>query len=256
MYAIILAGGEGTRLRPHTNDKPKPMVLIDGKPILEHQVHWLKPAGVTNIIFAESYMADVIQNYFNSQKNTKLGIYIDHLEDPPIKQGSVGSVRQALSLIPKKEKDVFVMAGDVLTETDPRLLLNKHEKQLTPLTIYTTPFQVPLGIIQANEFDIITETTDFNEKPKLMANSAIGVIRRNAYSRLPETGGDFFGEAAKVYAGNTSIYYDHQARWWHITDSRDLQNAERDFVEIRLKAESREAKLKTEPHSRGGKERI
>ena len=64
MYALILAGGKGERLRPLTDTLPKPMVPVGGKPILWHQVQWLKEAGVTDVVFLAGYRWEAIQDYF------------------------------------------------------------------------------------------------------------------------------------------------------------------------------------------------
>ena len=64
MHAITIAGGEGQRLRPYTEDRPKPMVPVGGKPILEHQVDWLRDNGVTHVVVACGYMHEVIEDYF------------------------------------------------------------------------------------------------------------------------------------------------------------------------------------------------
>ena len=64
MYALILAGGQGERLRPLTDNLPKPMVPVAGRPILAHQVAWLKTAGVTDVVFLAGYRWQAIQDYF------------------------------------------------------------------------------------------------------------------------------------------------------------------------------------------------
>ncbi|MCH7606641.1 MAG: NTP transferase domain-containing protein, partial [Chloroflexi bacterium] len=69
MYALILAGGKGERLRPLTDTVPKPMVHVCGRPILWHQIEWLKQGGVTDVVFLAGYRWQVIQDYFGDGAN-------------------------------------------------------------------------------------------------------------------------------------------------------------------------------------------
>ncbi|MDP3988363.1 MAG: sugar phosphate nucleotidyltransferase [Candidatus Levybacteria bacterium] len=113
MYAIILAGGDGTRLRPFTNDIPKPMVEIGGKPILEHLIVQLKKAGIEDVILAEGYKAEIIQNYF--EDGQKWEIRIHHIDGLDSKVGSAKAVKESLLTIPKDDlcEDVFIGLGDI-----------------------------------------------------------------------------------------------------------------------------------------------
>ena len=70
-FALSIAGGRGERLRPLTDDRPKPMVEINGKPIISYQVDWMRSQGVTDVIFLCGYKGDMIQNYFGNGSNTE-----------------------------------------------------------------------------------------------------------------------------------------------------------------------------------------
>ena len=98
MYALILAGGQGERLRPLTDNLPKPMVPVAGKPILAHQVAWLKKAGVTDVVFLAGYLWQAIEDYFGDGQ--AFGIHAHYsLEDSPLGRG--GAIRQGMSLVPE-----------------------------------------------------------------------------------------------------------------------------------------------------------
>ena len=93
MYALILAGGKGERLRPLTDTLPKPMVPVCGKPILEHQVEWLKRGGVTDVVFLAGYRADAIQEHFGD--GSAFGINAHYsVEDSPLGRG--GAIKAGL----------------------------------------------------------------------------------------------------------------------------------------------------------------
>ena len=83
MFALILAGGKGERLRPLTDTIPKPMVPICGKPILEHQVNWLKSGGVTDVIFLGGYRWEAIKDHFGDGNDFGITAHYS-LEDSPL----------------------------------------------------------------------------------------------------------------------------------------------------------------------------
>src|SRR3990167_7678460 len=92
--AIILAGGKGERLRPYTNDRPKVMVEVAGKPILAWQIEWLKSQGITKFVLTVSYKYEVVQEYFGD--GSEFGIEIDYsIEDSPLGRG--GGIKKAFN---------------------------------------------------------------------------------------------------------------------------------------------------------------
>ena len=98
MHAIVLAGGKGERLRPFTEDRPKPMVEIMGIPILSYQLQWLQGQGVRDVVISCGYRHDVIESYFGTGE--RLGLRIVYsVEDEPLGRG--GALRLALSRVPE-----------------------------------------------------------------------------------------------------------------------------------------------------------
>jgi NDP-sugar pyrophosphorylase family protein len=86
VYALIVAGGEGQRLRPYTDDRPKPMVPINDKPILQYQIEWLCANGVTNVVLLCGYRAQQIMDYFKD--GAGFGLHIEYsLEETPLGRG-------------------------------------------------------------------------------------------------------------------------------------------------------------------------
>src|SRR5947209_11038167 len=111
MKAVVMAGGEGTRLRPLTSHRPKPLAPVLNKPIMEHIILLLKAHGITEIVVTLHYLADEIEGYFGdgSEWGVKL---IYSVEDTPL--GTAGSVKQAEHLL---NDDTFVIvSGDALTD--------------------------------------------------------------------------------------------------------------------------------------------
>lgn len=176
--AVIMAGGFGKRLRPLTVDTPKPMLPIDGQPLMERTVHNLRDAGIQNINVTTHYMPEKIVEHFGS--GHKFGVTINYVaEETPL--GTAGALR----LVEETEKPLLVMNGDILTMVDYRSLIRFHREQEADLTIGVRQYdvEVPYGVVQANEDRVI----GLQEKPKLefLVNAGVYLIQPTAIGQIP-----------------------------------------------------------------------
>lgn len=227
MHAIILAGGEGTRLRPLTDDKPKPMVEIDGVPMLEHQLRQLDKAGINDIVVCESYRADKIQDYFGDGK--RFGMNIKHISLPK-EINSSGAIKAAIEEVPSDEQNVLVLYGDIISDVDFEALLSQHTSQGALLTAVTIPLKSPYGVWQEDDEGRVTS---FQEKPNIETNSGIFAANRGIIPFLTD-GEDFFGGTVVPImnlGGNqrgTGMIqtYRHKGFWRDIADLTNLTDAE------------------------------
>ena len=167
---VIMAGGKGKRLRPLTRTCPKPMLKVNGKPMLEILIEKLIKSGFRNFYISVNYLKEQIIDYFQDGKS--LGINIKYLiEEKPL--GTAGS----LSLLPKTIKEPFlVMNADVLTKFDINYLLNFHYKNnaKATLSVLQSEFQIPFGVVKTEGNKLI----DFEEKPthRHIINAGIYII--------------------------------------------------------------------------------
>ena len=164
---VIMAGGKGTRLLPLTRDVPKPLLHVDGKPILERIINHAKKDGFFDFIISINYLGHLIQNYFGDGK--KLGVNIEYLiEDTPL--GTAGS----LSLIePLPDSPLIVTNGDILTDFSYRDLINFHQKNNAEITVATkkVAWQNPFGVLKTQGINI----TEYQEKPVNISQVILGV---------------------------------------------------------------------------------
>ena len=142
--AIILAGGKGERLWPLTNDRPKVMVEVAGKPILYWQIEWLKSHGVKKFVLAVSYKYEVIQEFLDHGK--KLGIEVDYsIEDSPLGRG--GAIKKAFgSKLVEGAEDVIIANGDIITKLDMTKMAKFHSEQNALATLLLVPYLSRWGI--------------------------------------------------------------------------------------------------------------
>ncbi|MDP1876878.1 MAG: nucleotidyltransferase family protein, partial [Actinomycetota bacterium] len=134
--AVLLVGGQGTRLRPLTINTPKPMLPVAGVPFTVHQITRARDAGVTRIVLATSYRADVFREFIDV---SDLGIeVVIATEDEPL--GTGGAIRHALPYLDSgPDEPVLVFNGDVLTGLDIRGLVDHHDSTGSDVTLYLTP---------------------------------------------------------------------------------------------------------------------
>ena len=129
MKAVIMAGGEGSRLRPLTSNQPKPMVPIVGKPCMEHILELLKLHGFEEVIITVAFLPQAIRSYFGGGES--LGIDISYsVEESPL--GTAGSVRLASD---KLDETFVVISGDALTDIDLHKLVAFHKDKGAAVTI-------------------------------------------------------------------------------------------------------------------------
>lgn len=158
MKAVIMAGGEGTRLRPVTCNRPKPMVPLVNKPVMEHIVELLKKHGFSDIAVTLQYMPDLVKDYFNdgSDFGVKMRYYVEQL---PL--GTAGSVKNAEEFL---DDTFLVISGDALTDIDLKSALEFHRSKGSIATLILKKVDIPLeyGVVVTDPDGRITR---FLEKP-------------------------------------------------------------------------------------------
>jgi mannose-1-phosphate guanylyltransferase/phosphomannomutase len=182
--AVVMAGGEGTRLRPLTSNQPKPMVPIVGKPCMEHILELLKEHGLEDVIVTLAFMPQAIRSYFGSGDN--LGVEIEYsVEESPL--GTAGSVRLASDRL---DETFLVISGDALCDVDLTDVIRFHRERQAAVTIGLKSVENPLefGIVVTDEDGRIER---FLEKPSWSQvfsdtiNTGIYVIEPEALSHVP-----------------------------------------------------------------------
>lgn len=183
--AIILAGGKGERLRPLTDNRPKVMVEVAGKPILGWQIDWLKSHGIKKFILTVSYKYEVIQEYFDH--GDKFDIEIDYsIEETPLGRG--GAIKQAFrSSFMNNATDVVVCNGDIITKFDLSKMVQQHLDNKALISLLLVPYLSRWGVVKIDEQNHIL---GFVEKPRLpyWINGGIYVFNKDVEQLLPEKG--------------------------------------------------------------------
>jgi mannose-1-phosphate guanylyltransferase/phosphomannomutase len=184
LKAVVMAGGEGTRLRPLTSNQPKPMVPIVGKPCMEHILELLREHGFTDVVVTVAFMPQAIRSYFGDGEN--LGIHIEYsVESSPL--GTAGSVRLASDRL---DETCLVISGDALCDIDLGKIVEFHKEKGAAVTIGLKSVENPL------EFGIVVTDDDgrverFLEKPSWgqvfsdTINTGIYVVEPEVLRHIP-----------------------------------------------------------------------
>lgn len=185
MKAVILVGGQGTRLRPLTLGTPKPMVPLANQPFVSYVLEHLKSNGIEEIIFSMGYLPEGIKSYFGD--GLSYGLKLTYVvEDHPL--GTAGAVKNVEKHV--QDGDFLVLNGDILTDLDLRALIEFHRRKGAVGTIALTPVEDPTayGLVRINNEG---EVLGFLEKPSWdqidtnLINAGTYVLRREVLKMIP-----------------------------------------------------------------------
>ena len=181
MKAVILAGGLGTRLRPLTNSKPKPMLPIGEKPILEHLVEWTKKGGIKSIVLCVSYLRKSIEDYFEDGK--KFGVTIEYaISKKPL--ATAGQLKTAEEFI---DDDFVCMNVSSIFNFSLRNMIKQHVMKKSFVTMGLNEFKtnLPYGVIESSKNGRVIS---WNEKPEIKANVNMGcyVMNSDIFNLIPK----------------------------------------------------------------------
>lgn len=171
--AIILCGGKGMRLRPLTNDKPKPLIEIDGQPILYHVINHLLKSDIKKFYIATGYKSEKIEE-FMSKSFGKIDYKI-------INSGDVDILHRIKDCMKSLKDDFILCYGDTISNINIKSLIKYHKDKSKYVTVTSYPVSIPFGLMEINDEGVVNS---FKEKPILNDSINIGYFYFN-YSMKP-----------------------------------------------------------------------
>ena len=239
MKAVVMAGGEGSRLRPLTIHRPKPMVPMVNKPVIVHILDLLKRHGITSVVLTLQYMADVVQDYLGD--GSSMGMEINYsIEEVPL--GTAGSVKNAQKYL---DEPFIVISGDAVTDFDLKAITDFHSSRgaKATLTLYHVPNPLEYGVVITGPDGRILE---FQEKPSWgqvisdTVNTGIYVLEPEVLD-LFEAGKsfDFSKDLFPILLNNGDPLYGYVSGgyWCDVGNIQEYIRASSDVLESRVHLE-------------------
>jgi len=228
---FIMAGGFGTRLKPLTDNCPKPMLKVGNKPMLETLINSFKSYGFYKFYISTHYLPDVIMNYFGNGENMDVEITYVH-EETPLGTGG------ALSLLPDTlpVEPLIMINGDILTKVDFSKVLDFHIKQKSDATMCVRDYEVkvPFGVIEGEGHQI----TAMVEKPtyRYFVNAGIYIISHHIIKSLSKNERLDMPSLFEIKqkAGCKVLKFPIHEYWLDVGRHDDFNKAQRDIIELGL----------------------
>jgi len=225
--ALIMAGGEGRRLRPLTIGMPKPLLQIGDRPILEHILLRLRGFGVEHVTLAVAYLASMIESYFGSGE--RYGMRISYLhEDTPL--GTAGALR----CLPDFDAPVLMMNGDILTDINFLAMEEQHWAHRAVVTVASKTMytNLSMGVLDVDDSGGVVS---YQEKPRLAHRFSLGLYVVDplvqSYIQVGERVDMPTLISRLIESRRTVFAYDHLGRWIDIGSPNDYARANEEMME-------------------------
>lgn len=229
--AVLMAGGEGKRLRPLTEKTPKPLLKVGDKPIIEHNIDRLGKVGIKNIHLSINYLGEQLEEYFGDGSSKRLNIQYARETKP---MGTIGSI---LLIEDFKHDDIIVMNSDLLTNIDYADFYKQFKKTNADMAVAATSYHVdiPYAVL---EIDVVNQVKSLKEKPRYtyFSNAGIYIIKKKLLNMIPkDTFFDITDLMDKMIEMDLKLVtYPINGYWLDIGKYDDFIKAQEDIKHIKL----------------------
>jgi mannose-1-phosphate guanylyltransferase len=226
MKALILSGGQGLRLRPLTDDRPKPLVLVNERPIAEWQIDWLKrEIPLDEVVFLCGYKWERLKDHFGTNYG---GVPVSYsVEETPL--GTGGAIRTALEKLGNPGDNIVVMNGDIITSLPLKNMVASHVNPGTQptVTMALVPYKSRFGIVHIDKLKVVRKFEEKPEFPDVWINGGVYVINvQKIMKHLPKEG-DIERETFPSLVQYAEIVSYPYYGFWSLIDSiKDLHEVE------------------------------
>ncbi len=223
--AVIIAGGQGIRLRPFTNDRPKTLVEINGKPMLWWIIRWLKENGIKHLVLGVAYRKEMIFDFM--EKNDNFGMEVDYSEHT-IGGGTAEAFKLAITRY-VKDDDFIAMNSDELTNMRLKNLEDMHLKSNALLTLVAAPLRVNVSALGINKNNMVTLFEYGKRIDSIPVSTGIYAFNYQIVSYIPEEGSIEKTAFTRLVTENKVSAYRLQKDedWITVNTEKDLSDAER-----------------------------
>lgn len=223
LTAILLCGGKGERLKPYTDTRPKPLVQLNGRPLLAHLLRYLSAAGITRFVICVGYKHEAIEVFVRDHADPAWEITC-------LNSGDVSMTDRLLDARKQIVGPALICYGDTLANVDLRALQNEHRASGALMTLTTYPLYSPFGIVS---FDAARRVSDFREKPLLPYWINIGfMLCEPAAFDFLRPASDMPDFLSALAAAGALYTHQHTGRHLTINTEKDRELAETQMVDF------------------------
>ena len=223
--AVILAGGQGSRLKPYTDTRPKPMIEIAGRCIIDHQIEWLAESGVTDLVVSAGHLHEVLIDHLAATEQPLRVTTV--VEDEPLGRG--GGLKYAGKHLPSPADSWYALNGDIWTRFDLNAMSAYHHERNAVATIGLARPRIPWGVV---EIDELGRVTDFVEAPPspYPINGGIYVFAGEILDMLPDTGDHERSTFPLLAKQRRLAGFPIEGYWRAIDTAKDIREAAKEIA--------------------------
>lgn len=224
--AVILAGGQGTRLKPYTDNYPKPMIKIAGRCIIDHQIQWLAESGVTDVVVSAGHLHEVLIEHLASvEQPLRVNTVV---EDEPLGRG--GALKYAGKHLPAPGDNWYALNGDIWTRFELAQMVAHHAEREAVATIGLARPRLPWGVV---DLDDLGRVLDFVEAPPspYPINGGIYVFSGEILDLLPDIGDHERSTFPLLAKQRRLAGFPIEGYWRAIDTAKDIREAAKEFAQ-------------------------
>ncbi|MBV8542852.1 MAG: nucleotidyltransferase family protein [Pseudonocardiales bacterium] len=222
--AVILAGGQGSRLKPYTDTRPKPMVEIAGRCIIDHQLEWLAEAGVTDVVVSAGHLHEVLTEHLSA--TTRPTRVTTVVEERPLGRG--GGLKYAGRHLPAPDEAWYGLNGDIWTRFDLGAMAAYHAQREVVATIGLARPRIPWGVVDVDEGGRVTDFVEAPPSP-YPVNGGVYVFAAEIMDLLPDTGDHERSTFPLLARQRRLAGFPIEGYWRAIDTAKDIREAARDL---------------------------
>ncbi|MDE1870248.1 MAG: nucleotidyltransferase family protein [Candidatus Micrarchaeota archaeon] len=222
--AVIIAGGSSQRLRPLTDNKPKTLVEVKGKPILYWIIQWLKKHQIEHVVLGVAYKKEMIYDYMNANRNFGLKVdFSEHTVEGGTAQGFKLAIKRFVD-----DEDFLAMNGDELTNLDIGKLYEAHKKNNAIVTLASAPFHCRFSVLKIGDEGKIVGFERDMRLHNAPVHIGVNMFNKRILNHIPDTGGIeelVFKKLADENNGAYAYMLPEHESWMSINTQKDLEEA-------------------------------
>jgi NDP-sugar pyrophosphorylase family protein len=231
--AVILAGRHGSRLRPYTDTRPKAMVEIAGRCIVDYQIEWLASSGVTDVIVSAGHLHEVLSGHLTSNRQpTRVRIVV---EDEPLGRG--GGLRYAGQHLPQSAEPWYALNGDIWTRFSLPAMADYHAERRAAAAIALARPRIPWGVAEVDDLGLITDFVEAPPSP-YPVNGGVYVFGGEVLGLLPQVGDHERSTFPQLARERRLAGFPIEGYWRAIDTAKDIKEATAELKEATAELQS------------------